>query len=152
MDKQQKPERPGRSSSIAGTVLTVLGGILFAVGLISVFMSFITNTMPVLFIFCFIGIILLGIGRKLRLRGKTAGQSRTLTVISSAPAEDEQPAEHTTVSSARQGILCPHCGMRNNADAQFCENCGAALHRNCLHCGEEVSLTAKFCDHCGKQL
>ncbi len=46
-------------------------------------------------------------------------------------------------------MQCPSCSFANEADAQFCENCGFALERTCPNCGNPVSPTAKFCRICG---
>ncbi len=44
---------------------------------------------------------------------------------------------------------CVQCGFRIDLDAEFCENCGAALARACAHCGTALKPGAKFCKKCG---
>ena len=44
---------------------------------------------------------------------------------------------------------CAHCGFSNDADAEFCENCGLALVRVCGQCGSPVKPGARFCKKCG---
>jgi hypothetical protein len=44
---------------------------------------------------------------------------------------------------------CPSCGRGNDADAKFCDECGAALARACPKCGKANDTDAKFCDGCG---
>lgn len=45
---------------------------------------------------------------------------------------------------------CKHCGMENEADALFCEECGSPLgdSRVCPHCGQTLDLLADYCEHC----
>ncbi|GAY17506.1 AAA family ATPase [Mycobacterium sp. shizuoka-1] len=47
---------------------------------------------------------------------------------------------------------CASCGTVNEADARFCESCGAALQRSCGACGIAASATARFCRACGTPL
>lgn len=47
---------------------------------------------------------------------------------------------------------CPSCGqLCTDADAVFCEKCGAELApvRLCASCGKELRPDAKFCPYCG---
>jgi hypothetical protein len=46
-------------------------------------------------------------------------------------------------------VDCPKCGHGNDADANFCDECGAALARACTKCGKNNDADAKFCDACG---
>jgi hypothetical protein len=63
--------------------------------------------------------------------------------------------------------LCPHCGARISANAQFCRSCGKSIiaeptsaprpavpsaERKCPHCGAALSETAQFCKACGKSV
>jgi class 3 adenylate cyclase len=45
-------------------------------------------------------------------------------------------------------MQCARCQYRNSPQANFCEQCGAALARTCSNCGTLVPLTAKFCHEC----
>ena len=47
---------------------------------------------------------------------------------------------------------CTNCGFNNDADAEFCENCGASLTRACTNCGNVLKPGAKFCKKCGTPL
>lgn len=51
-------------------------------------------------------------------------------------------------------IRCSSCQHPNDADAQFCDQCGYRLitTRVCQHCENENDPDAKFCDNCGKSL
>ena len=46
-------------------------------------------------------------------------------------------------------MKCTSCGFNNDADAEFCENCGAALARACANCGSPLKPGARFCKKCG---
>jgi len=56
--------------------------------------------------------------------------------------------------SAEVMIRCYKCNHENDADARFCDQCGAALTKNksCPACNELNDLDAKFCDNCGNEL
>src|SRR6058998_2883603 len=43
---------------------------------------------------------------------------------------------------------CASCGASNQADAVFCEECGASFGRECPSCGTSCSPSAKFCRKC----
>lgn len=51
----------------------------------------------------------------------------------------------------REGaVACPRCGPRVEADAQFCSECGGALHAAaCRGCGAGLRPDGRFCDRCG---
>lgn len=45
--------------------------------------------------------------------------------------------------------ICPQCNTVADADASFCDNCGAALSQACPSCGRELAPGQRFCDGCG---
>lgn len=49
-------------------------------------------------------------------------------------------------------LRCHKCNADNEASANFCKSCGAALAKTkpCPTCGELNDPDARFCDHCGK--
>lgn len=48
---------------------------------------------------------------------------------------------------------CDTCGVRPEADAIYCSNCGAFLDRACPECGAEITEAgAAFCTRCGVPL
>src|SRR5713101_960007 len=49
-------------------------------------------------------------------------------------------------------MRCPSCGVENQPESQFCEECGAPRVRACRSCGRAVRPTAKFCPTCGTPL
>jgi len=59
---------------------------------------------------------------------------------------------------------CPACGKMNDADAKFCDQCGAKMPDSvaykvdpgetvkCPSCGKMNDTDAKWCDQCGVKL
>jgi membrane protease subunit (stomatin/prohibitin family) len=47
---------------------------------------------------------------------------------------------------------CPKCGHPNDADAKFCDECGAPVLTACPSCGRSNDHDAKFCSDCGSAL
>lgn len=46
-------------------------------------------------------------------------------------------------------IVCPKCGVENEPEALFCEQCGARLRELCCpKCGEPIDEQADYCEHC----
>ncbi|MEJ2758386.1 MAG: zinc ribbon domain-containing protein [Anaerolineales bacterium] len=52
----------------------------------------------------------------------------------------------------RKPVLCPACQSSNDADANFCLNCGYRLSLICARCSRRMAASAKFCDRCGLSL
>lgn len=46
-------------------------------------------------------------------------------------------------------MKCDKCGFENDADAEYCENCGEVLPRICANCRTPLKPKAKFCKVCG---
>ncbi|WP_432470510.1 adenylate/guanylate cyclase domain-containing protein [Amphritea sp. HPY] len=49
-------------------------------------------------------------------------------------------------------MRCESCGVKNQAGAKFCFDCGAELTKSCPNCGQNMQATANFCDACGSKL
>jgi hypothetical protein len=49
-------------------------------------------------------------------------------------------------------VNCASCGASNQADAVFCEECGASFGRECPSCGTSCSPSAKYCRKCRTSL
>lgn len=51
-------------------------------------------------------------------------------------------------------VRCHKCNADNDADARFCNQCGAALVKStpCPACGELNDPDARFCDNCGRAM
>ena len=67
----------------------------------------------------------------------------------SAPEATSDPIE-ARVRAFRAHRECDTCGVRPEADAIYCSNCGAFLDRACPECGAAiVEAGAGFCARCG---
>ena len=161
MDKKEKHERIKRTLKIVGPIVTVAGLILAVVGFVSFFSSFGDDGMPSLFWCAFVGmpVFVIGLGitfTAFRREIATYHKNESAPVINEF-AEDIKPAVQSVASAVRetaaaQDAICPDCGEKNDADAKFCKNCGAALRKVCPDCGEQNDADAKFCKSCGKSL
>jgi Double zinc ribbon len=68
------------------------------------------------------------------------------------PEATSDPIE-ARVRAFRAHRECDTCGVRPEADAIYCSNCGAFLDRACPECGAEISEAgAAFCTRCGVSL
>lgn len=160
MDKKEKHERTKRILKIVGPIVAAAGLILAVVGFVSFFSSFGGDGMPSLFWCAFVGmpVFVIGLGitfTAFRREIATYQKNESAPVINEF-AEDIKPAVQSVASAVRetaaQDAICPNCGEKNDADAKFCKNCGAALRKVCPHCGEQNDADAKFCKSCGKSL
>ena len=161
MDKKEKHERTKRILKIVGPIVAAAGLILAVVGFVSFFSSFGSDGMPSLFWCAFVGmpVFVIGLGitfTAFRREIATYHKNESAPVINEF-AEDIKPAVQSVASAVRetaaaQDAICPNCGEKNDADAKFCKNCGAALRKVCPDCGEQNDADAKFCKSCGKSL
>lgn len=161
MDKKEKHERIKRTLKIVGPIVAAAGLILAVVGFVSFFSSFGSGGMPSLFWCAFVGmpVFVIGLGitfTAFRREIATYHKNESAPVINEF-AEDIKPAVQSVASAVRetaaaQDAICPDCGEKNDADAKFCKNCGAALRKVCPDCGEQNDADAKFCKSCGKSL
>ena len=158
MDKKEKHERTKRILKIVGPIVAAAGLILAVVGFVSFFSSFGGDGMPSLFWCAFVGmpVFVIGLGitfTAFRREIATYHKNESAPVINEF-AEDIRPAVQSVASAVRetaaaQDAICPDCGEKNDADAKFCKNCGAALRKVCPDCGEQNDADAKFCKSCG---
>ena len=161
MDKKEKHERTKRILKIVGPIVAAAGLILAVVGFVSFFSSFGGDGMPSLFWCAFVGmpVFVIGLGitfTAFRREIATYHKNESAPVINEF-AEVIKPAVQSVASAVRetaaaQDAICPNCGEKNDADAKFCKNCGAALRKVCPDCGEQNDADAKFCKSCGKSL
>lgn len=160
MDKKEKHERTKRILKIVEPIVAAAGLILAVVGFVSFFSSFGDDGMPSLFWCAFVGmpVFVIGLGitfTAFRREIATYQKNESAPVINEF-AEDIKPAVQSVASAVRetaaQDAICPDCGEKNDADAKFCKNCGAALRKVCPDCGEQNDADAKFCKSCGKSL
>lgn len=159
---------------VLGPVLAVMGLVLMVAGMASFFLSFgsfgFGSFEPPRYFWCvFVGMPLLFVGLVLCKLGYLGAISRYVAG-ETAPvskdtfnymAEGTQSSVKTLASAAAEGIssgwhrgetaaACPRCAHPNDADANFCEQCGASLSQTCPVCQKPNDAAAKFCDHCGQ--
>jgi Double zinc ribbon len=67
--------------------------------------------------------------------------------------ETSDPIEARVRAFRKAHRECVTCGVRPEADAIYCSNCGAYLDRACPECGAEIpEAGAAFCASCGVPL
>ena len=110
---------------------------------------------------CFVGIPLLGIGIGMTragylgvaaryVAGETAPVARdTINYVVDGTKDSIRDVAEAIRGDADDAVVCPKCEHRNDADAKFCDDCGAALAVMCAKCGEANDADAKFCSACG---
>ena len=55
-------------------------------------------------------------------------------------------------SAANEGIACPKCGAKIDANSKFCPECGTKILNKCPKCGADVTPKQRFCPECGQKL
>jgi ribosomal protein L40E len=156
-----------------GCLLVVAGGAFLIVGMVDFFRSFGTFEPPTLFWCCFVGIPMLGIGGALLKFGFMGAVTRYMANEVAPVGKDvvnymvdgTEGSIRKVASAVGEGlglkaggtqrvVRCHKCNADNDADAKFCDRCGAALSKSvpCPDCDELNDPDAQFCDHCGKSL
>lgn len=116
--------------------------------------------------FGFVGIVCIGIGGMFSALGikilffSHAGKiaryaAGELTPIAHDVGKSLAPTIGEIVKQARGDdgrVLCGKCDTGNNANASFCDGCGAKLATCCSSCGAQNDMRASFCDQCGGQV
>lgn len=151
-----------------GLLLTAVGGVFTAIGLVSFFgsMSSMHAGPPEYFWCAFVGLPMLGFGTMLLKLGYLGAIGRYVAgesapVVSDTVnyvAEETRPAMRAVSSAIREGLSgageagqCRSCGQTHDAEARFCDQCGASLQAPaCPSCGRENDADARFCAGCGK--
>jgi hypothetical protein len=164
---------------IIGPLMVVVGAIFFLVGIVDFFGAMGKfGRSPELFWCLFIGMILGGIGLKISTFAYLGAMARYMSQETAPVAKDTinymvdetEDSIKKVASAIGSGIAagsgqgpsasqesqtrCQRCDSANDADAKFCDNCGAALPRtrSCSSCGEVNDPDARFCDNCGQRL
>jgi hypothetical protein len=181
----QTPIDPGHNSTrdllrAAGIILSIVGGLLLAIGILDFMSSFGSMRMPTLFLWCcFPGMILLGIGMTMAGAGfagriaryKSQEVTPVITDTLNYMADETKDSVRQIAGAIGEGlkgvvgtagtagtsavrIRCHKCNHDNDADAGFCSACGAALAKSmpCPNCSELNDADAKFCDNCGQEM
>ena len=78
---------------------------------------------------------------------------RELRRAADAGADATDPIEARVRAFRSAHRECVTCGVRPEADAIYCSNCGSFLDRACPECGAEITEAgATFCASCGVPL
>lgn len=83
----------------------------------------------------------------MRAEESAAGPDSPLTA-------DVESIIEAKVRAIREGLACPRCGPRPEADAVFCSSCGSRLPTgaSCAGCGSALAPGSKFCEECGRKV
>jgi hypothetical protein len=69
------------------------------------------------------------------------------------PADVEDPAEAAIRAYRGTHPTCRKCGIRPEADAVYCSNCGEYLPGKCGSCGASITAAGvRYCIDCGTRL
>ena len=171
--RRVNPNAQGQRTALRGlgAVLALVGGAFTAVGLIDFFGSMSAHAGPPQYFWCaMVGLPLLGFGSMLLKFGYMGAIGRYVAGEAAPVAsdtinylgEEAAPGIRSAVRSVAEGLAdargtrtaqatCPACEVEVDADARFCDQCGADLksRRTCPACETENDLDARFCDACG---
>jgi len=164
---------------VVGPLVFGLGLVFTIIGLVSFFSAFGNFGGPPKYFWCaFIGIPLMGLGGALckfaflgavgrYVAGETApvardtfnyvadGTKEGIRDVAGAIGQGLSAGMAGTAGGERRVVLrCHKCNHSNDADARFCDQCGAPLEktRHCPNCGELNDPDARFCDNCGRPM
>jgi predicted nucleic acid-binding Zn ribbon protein len=146
-----------------GPALLIVGGILFAIGIIDFMATFLSvmtaepfsgerHDIPILFpLMAMPGLLLFGIGMKLTGIGYLKEATKYV-------AKESAPAAQITTTAIRSAILdddipCPSCAVPIEPDSKFCSHCGTQVAgRACPSCNASIKPDARFCSDCGESI
>jgi len=169
---------------VVGPLLILVGGGMFVAGVVSFSSHFddfprfpgvfggsateVQERKPDRFWMCFVGVPLAVLGIGATRFGYLGAASRYVASEVAPVARDtvNYMVDGTreslrTVGAALRGeaepaggIRCPECDTENDAQARFCDHCGADLAPvvACGRCGAENDRDANYCDDCGHPL
>jgi hypothetical protein len=150
-----------------GIVVACLGGTFSAIGFGSFFFSFGSFEQPRYFWCAFVGLPLLGLGMMMLRAGYLGAVTRyaaseiapvaadTMNYMAGQTRESMQQIASAIGSGLRgdRTLACTSCHHGNDANAQFCSQCGTSLQpAACPKCQAASSPGARFCSDCGADL
>jgi len=174
MPQQIDPSHKDRRAILRVVGPVVLGiGLLFAVvGIGSFFASFGSFGSPRYFWCAFVGLPLAAVGMAICKFAFMGAVTRYMANEVSPVGKDvvnymadgTKDAVRDVAAAIGEGlssshddrkvevVRCHKCNENNDASANFCNRCGAALSKSvaCPKCGELNDPDARFCDHCGQ--
>jgi Double zinc ribbon len=89
------------------------------------------------------------------LRERYANEALTAMRSSSpsAPVTSDDAVEAAVRAYRAAHATCAKCGIRPEADARYCSNCGGFLPGKCDSCGTAVTASGiRYCIDCGHRL
>jgi len=88
------------------------------------------------------------------LRERYASQAlATMRAEGKGVAASDDPAEAAIRAYRSAHATCGKCGIRPEADAIYCSNCGSYLPGTCASCGVAVTAAGvRYCIDCGTRL
>lgn len=120
---------------IISMILFVVGGILEMVGLVCLFLGYMKK-----------------ISHYMASQGTPVATESANYLLHGTRDELKKTVDSCKEEKANEGIVCPKCGVKNEAGAAFCDHCGAPLTKICPSCGEVNDADSTFCRKCGKGL
>lgn len=166
-ERNKKTNRTKLGLKVLGFIFTAGGLTCTVIGSASFFSALGSGELPTLFWLLIAGLPMLTIGASLLTFGFRKELSATAiqiaragenlpTVAAQTVREGEnspiEPASLPEQTPKKATLRCPECGAENDAELNFCEQCGSELTKPCPHCGKPVGAHAAFCGHCGKKI
>lgn len=166
-ERNKKTNRTKLGLKVLGFIFTAGGLTCTVIGSASFFSALGSGELPTLFWLLIAGLPMLTIGASLLTFGFRKELSATAIQIARAgensptvAAQTVQEGENSPIEPAslpeqtpkKATLRCPECGAENDAELNFCEQCGSELTKSCPHCGKPVGAHAAFCGHCGKKI
>lgn len=166
-ERNKKTNRTKLGLKVLGFIFTAGGLTCTVIGSASFFSALGSGELPTLFWLLIAGLPMLTIGASLLTFGFRKELSATAiqiaragenspTVAAQTVREGEnspiEPASLPEQTPKKATLRCPECGAENDAELNFCEQCGSELTKSCPHCGKPVGAHAAFCGHCGKKI
>ena len=166
-ERNKKTNRTKLGLKVLGFIFTAGGLTCTVIGSASFFSALGSGELPTLFWLLIAGLPMLTIGASLLTFGFRKELSATAIQIARAgenlpkvAAQTVREGENLPIEPAplpeqtpkKATLRCPECGAENDAELNFCEQCGSELTKPCPHCGKPVGAHAAFCGHCGKKI
>ncbi len=166
-ERNKKTNRTKLGLKVLGFIFTAGGLTCTVIGSASFFSALGSGELPTLFWLLIAGLPMLTIGASLLTFGFRKELSTTAIQIARAgenlptvAAQTVREGENSPIEPAplpeqtpkKATLRCPECGAENDAELNFCEQCGSELTKPCPHCGKPVGAHAAFCGHCGKKI
>ena len=165
-ERNKKTNRTKLGLKVLGFIFTAGGLTCTVIGSASFFSALGSGELPTLFWLLIAGLPMLTIGASLLTFGFRKELSATAIQITRAgensptvAAQTVREGENSPIEPAplpeqtpkKATLRCPECGAENDAELNFCEQCGSELTKPCPHCGKPVGAHAAFCGHWGKK-